>query len=248
MTASPDASGEGLTGRAADPLRYGAGNRARFESPELIRSMLPSGARVLDVGCGVGAVTAMANEGKNNTVICLEPDRARAQAAMARGLTVQRGALDEAFVAEHGRFDAIVFGDVLEHLADPGAALELAGSALTPGGVIIASVPNVAHWTVRLSLLAGRFDYEDSGIMDATHLRWFTRASLRRLLAQQGLEISDLRYAAGKWLPAYRSYPWRLLPGRSRPALIVALLHLFPTLFACQFVVAARVAAPGAVR
>jgi len=78
-------------------------------------------------------------------------------------------------------FDGVVFKDVLEHVADPAALLRDARSLLRPGGRVIASIPNVAHWTVRLRLLFGHFDYTPTGLLDATHLRFFMEASVRAL-------------------------------------------------------------------
>jgi SAM-dependent methyltransferase len=92
----------------------------------------------------------------------------------------------------HGPFDAIVYGDVLEHLSDPRAVLQALDQTLTPGGTVIVSVPNVAHLWVRLSLLAGRFDYADRGILDRTHLRFFTRRTLLELLRDAGLAVIEV--------------------------------------------------------
>src|SRR5205823_7166679 len=92
-----------------------------------------------------------------------------------------------------GGFDAIVCADVLEHLRDPAAALAAVRHALAPDGEVVISIPNVAHLWVRLSLLAGRFDYAERGILDRTHLRFFTRRTLLALLARAGLAVDELR-------------------------------------------------------
>jgi len=88
-------------------------------------------------------------------------------------------------------FDSVLLLDVLEHLRDPEGLLALCRTVLMPSGSVIVSVPNVANLIVRLSLLVGRFDYADRGILDRTHLRFFTRKSARRLLQQAGFEITD---------------------------------------------------------
>ena len=85
-----------------------------------------------------------------------------------------------------------MYGDVLEHLSDPLAALVALNRALAADGLVIASVPNVAHLWVRLQLLAGRFEYADRGILDRTHLRFFTRRTFVALLAQAGLAVEEL--------------------------------------------------------
>jgi len=95
-----------------------------------------------------------------------------------------------------------VLADVLEHLPDPPAALRRAIGWARLGGAILVSVPNVAHWQARLTLLRGRWPQEESGTFDATHLRWFTRESLAALLAGAGLRDVELRAI----VPALRNH------------------------------------------
>jgi methionine biosynthesis protein MetW len=242
LSADPDGVALGVLGRRPDPLRYGQGDTADpAEAPALMRSLLPANARVLDVGCGAGGVTTAINSGKNNTVLCIEPDPERGAAARGRGLQVVSGVFDEDFAKTCGAFDAIVFADVLEHLADPARVVALAGRCLRPGGVLIVSVPNVAHWTVRLRLLFGRFDYRDRGIMDATHLRWFTRKTLVAMLAHAGFQVSAVHGSVGLWMPEYWRKPLSLLPQRVRRRLVLLLMRAFPGLMACQHVAAATI-------
>jgi len=230
-----------MLGRRPDPLRYGDGDAADpFETPGIIRSLMPERARVLDVGCGAGGQTAAINRGKNNDVVCVEPDGLRAAAARAKGLNVHQGLFDANFAQSCGKFDVIVFADVLEHLVDPSAALRLAHGCLNPNGSLIVSVPNVAHWTVRLRLFIGKFDYQDGGIMDATHVRWFTRSTLTALLANEGFAVAHLAGSAGLWMSEYHRRPMRLIPRRLRRMMVLALLRIFPRLMACQYVVQSR--------
>jgi 2-polyprenyl-3-methyl-5-hydroxy-6-metoxy-1,4-benzoquinol methylase len=91
-----------------------------------------------------------------------------------------------------GDYDVLLFGDVLEHLPDPAAVLRRMRTKLRPGGTLIVSVPNIANWFVRLSLLAGRFDYTDRGIMDRTHLRFYTVRTLTEMLADAGFRVEAL--------------------------------------------------------
>jgi SAM-dependent methyltransferase len=162
------------------------------------------------------------------------------------------------------RFDVILFADVLEHVADPLPVLQRLLGYLAEDGQIIVSLPNVAAWTVRLGLLAGRFDYRPSGILDDTHLRFFTRESARRLLESAGLEVLRIeqnpmlaRAAKDLVLSAYglraaaaapetfsptalvESLPYKLYRGVVRPAEdLVA--NRAPGLFAFQNVAIAR--------
>lgn len=90
-------------------------------------------------------------------------------------------------------FDVVVGGDVLEHLPDPLRVLRACRDALKPGGYVVLSLPNVAHADVKLQLLAGRFSYRDTGLLDRTHLRFFTRASIEEMLRDAGFLLVDLR-------------------------------------------------------
>jgi SAM-dependent methyltransferase len=89
-------------------------------------------------------------------------------------------------------FDVIVFADVLEHFVEPLEVLTMAKRRLKPGGRIVISIPNVAHLTVRLQLLLGSFNYTDRGILDRTHLHFYTKRSLREMISQADLEIVHL--------------------------------------------------------
>jgi len=150
--------------------------------------MTGSGQRVLEVGCSVGHVTEHL-VAAGNTVVGVEIDPDAAAAARDFADRVHVIDLDVSLLTEVERdeFDVIVFGDVLEHLRRPERALVDACSLLASGGRVIISVPNVAHIDVRLMLLEGRWEYQSTGLMDATHLRWFTKASLRELLRDVGL-------------------------------------------------------------
>jgi SAM-dependent methyltransferase len=89
------------------------------------------------------------------------------------------------------RFDAILFADVLEHLRDPAAVLRRVRPFVADGGAVVASIPNVAHASVRLSLLAGSFRYREQGLLDESHLRFFTREGVQDLFEGSGYLITD---------------------------------------------------------
>ena len=112
-----------------------------------------------------------------------------------------------------GEFDVVLYMDVLGSIWPIRAELRAAREVLAPGGAVIASIPNVAHWSVRMDLLRGRFDYARYGIMDATHLRWFTARTVHALFASAGLSVVEHRYSAGIHFDCYRRRPWRWLPG-----------------------------------
>jgi len=133
----------------------------------------------------------------------------------------------------------IVCADVLEHLADPARILASVREWLAPGGVLLVSVPNVANAAVRLSLLAGRFEYAEKGILDRTHLRFFTRKSGKTLIEKAGFRVVRIRATP---VPAELALP---VLGRSplRPlsrGLASAAARVWPTLFGYQFLYDAR--------
>jgi methionine biosynthesis protein MetW len=221
-----------------DPLRYDGHIDAPQEVARMLAELVPVAARVLDVGCGTGSVSRIIADTRDAKIIGIEPDSCRAAAARARGLDVHEELFTPAVLQLLEPFDVIVFADVLEHVADPGNFLQLAHRALLPGGRVIASVPNVAHWSVRVDLLRGRFDYQPTGIRDATHLRWFTAESVRRLFESSGLRVVSLRHTAGVTLPEYGTRrPWRWMSRDLRDPIIRSLARRFPLLFGCQHII-----------
>ena len=149
---------------------------------------------VLEVGCSTGHVTTHL-VAAGNTVTGIEIDAEAA--AQARTVTDTVHVLDLDFTpvstVEPGPFDVVLLGDVLEHVRDPAAVLADLATVLGPDGRMVISIPNAAHIDVRLMLLEGRIEYQDHGLLDRTHLRWFTKASLRDLLTECGLVATELR-------------------------------------------------------
>jgi 2-polyprenyl-3-methyl-5-hydroxy-6-metoxy-1,4-benzoquinol methylase len=156
---------------------------------------MPEGQNILDVGSSSGYFGEKLIAAKKDKVWGVELDPKDAQAARERGYQkVYEGNLDDFdwSVAGRQQFDGIIFADVLEHVKDPLAVLKGAQTVLAPGGYIYISTPNVAHITVRVMLLEGNFDYEDRGILDNTHLRFFTRKNLLQLFYDAGMEVTQL--------------------------------------------------------
>ncbi|MGP1683044.1 MAG: class I SAM-dependent methyltransferase [Giesbergeria sp.] len=229
-----------LTGGSAEATRYGGYRLEATEASGLLVGMVPHGARVLDVGCGDGTMSVMLRDHRNATVVGLEPNPERAAAALARGLTVLQMELNGSVIEQTSEFDVVLFADVLEHMTDPLAALEAVSRMLLPGGVVVASVPNVAHWTVRLNLLRGRFDYSEVGIMDSMHLRWFTRASFLRLFEAAGYSVVEARASTGLWVWDYKCrWPWRWFSDSRRKWIVQRAAAKWPTLFGYQHIVKA---------
>lgn len=191
----------------------------------------PHAARVLEVGCGAGATLHwLKQSGRCDHTVGVELFESAAAFA--------RGRVDELLVGNAetllpgplapASFDLVLCLDVLEHMIDPWAFMAQVQALLKPGGLVIASIPNVRHLRVVLGLLlAGRWQYADDGILDRTHLRFFTRESALALMAPAGLTVTA----------CLRREP----PARSRGG-FVNLLTLGATrdLFTMGYLIAAR--------
>ncbi len=170
--------------------RYGAMDASARED---LAAKVPSGAgAVLDVGCSRGATAAALRARGARRIVGIEPDREDAEAAAKVYDEVVCGRLDEVREVFDGRFDAILFGDVLEHLADPSEALVRVRPWLSPTGVVVASVPNAGHWSIVDDLIRGRFDYVPYSLLSGTHLRFFTRSTLVDLFEASGYRVEEI--------------------------------------------------------
>ncbi|MFN7087839.1 MAG: methyltransferase domain-containing protein [Burkholderiales bacterium] len=144
---------------------------------------------VLELGTGPGSITRVLQQRNDCRVVGVEIDAAAAALARpycSRMIVADLDTLDWEAEFAHERFDAIVAADVLEHLRDPWRCLARVRGLLKPDGHLVASVPNAAHLSVVAGLLAGRFPYQDKGLLDRTHLRFFTRRDFEALLLACG--------------------------------------------------------------
>jgi 2-polyprenyl-3-methyl-5-hydroxy-6-metoxy-1,4-benzoquinol methylase/glycosyltransferase involved in cell wall biosynthesis len=151
-------------------------------------------ARILEIGCATGFFGMFLKE-HGYEVWGIEMSPQQAKIASERLDYVYTGKIEDFLsseIAEGKTFDFIVFGDVLEHLVDPLDVLKSCLPILAPGGAILASIPNVAHLGVRLMLLEGRWEYSPFGILDNTHLRFFTRQSIMDLFSLAGMAIEKI--------------------------------------------------------
>ena len=234
---SPDLNSLGFLQSDPDALRYEFLSTEDDDVGGRLASLVSPG-RVLDVGCGTGSITEFIMARTGSEVIGIEPDPTRYARAVERGLNVYCGVLTAEFFHQHGPFSTIIFADVLEHLPSPGEIVLLAKGGLAPGGAILASVPNVAHAFVRMSLLRGEFRYRSSGIMDATHLRWFTKNTLHTFFTNLGFRVTNHLYTVNANMPEYCAPPWRWIPYKRN--LIRTMVRIFPNVFGCQHVVRAE--------
>lgn len=198
------------------------------------------GQSVLDLGCGTGMLAAALIE-PSRTILGIELDKSDVIEARARGIEVIAGNVEEAVGLTSGKkFDVVIAADILEHLANPRNLLENFTDLLSgPNGYAVISIPNVANLTVRIQLLFGKFNYTSRGILDNTHLRFFTKASLTELLIESGLEIIDYEFS---------SMPIEMvMEGRIPSKLSNFLQHIlriatqiFPTILGYQSIVVVR--------
>jgi 2-polyprenyl-3-methyl-5-hydroxy-6-metoxy-1,4-benzoquinol methylase len=151
---------------------------------------------VLDVGCGF-ATTSQHIAKRGNRVVGIESSEEAVRVARTRIAEVVHGDLQQVELLAGRAFDVIIFADVLEHLAWPLGVLRKYLELLKPRGRVIVSLPNVGLWSVRLGLAFGNFRYEETGVLDHTHLRFFTRRSAIELLRAAGLEPLRRTYNPG---------------------------------------------------
>lgn len=198
---------------------------------------LPDHSKVLDVGTASGM---LARRSENQSLKFFGIEAVKDWADMAAPFYEKLWVCtfeDAPEEALHG-YDAVVLGDVLEHMANPDAALKKLVSLQPSGCTFIISVPNIANLWVRLSLLFGRFDYAERGIMDRTHLRFFTRKTIRALVHDAGLEILSIKVTP---IPLELvSAFFTTSVGRFFHASFAGLTSLLPTLLGYQFIVKAK--------
>jgi GT2 family glycosyltransferase/2-polyprenyl-3-methyl-5-hydroxy-6-metoxy-1,4-benzoquinol methylase len=193
----------GTTGEArVQEAASGPGDRAGDEAlPAYYRNerheiaaLVPAGARrVLDVGCAAGGLGRLLKSRARCEVVGIESHAGAAEAARHHLDQVLVMDLDaaESLPFEAGAFDCVVCADVLEHLRDPERALRLLRRYLAPEGTLVASIPNVRHASVLVPLLvAGRFEYQAEGILDRTHLRFFTLAEIVAMVERTGFRAT----------------------------------------------------------
>jgi predicted TPR repeat methyltransferase len=204
---------------------------------DLIRRFTPNGGVLLDLGAAGGELGAAVRDHFERT-LGFEFDIDRI------GDLHQN--FDQAMITDlekvkrlPARIDAIVVADVLEHLRDPAATLRLATQSLNQDGRLFVSVPNIANITVRLGLLFGVFRYRDRGILDATHLRFYTRRTIREeienagfvILAMRGSSV-PVRLIVGSMLPDFAIRIWEIL--------LTWLTRAWKSMFAYQIILVAR--------
>lgn len=174
-------------------------SNARTDIIDLIKQSSESEISVLEIGCGSGSTMSRIEYlYPNASVKGIEISDEVAKIGRNQ-LDIITGNIESMeLLYEKECFDYIILADVVEHLRDPEASLKRLSSYLKDDGRILVSIPNIMHKSVINSLLQGEFEYQDSGILDRTHLRFFTLSSIKKMLYRCGMEICDL---GGRTIP-----------------------------------------------
>ncbi len=166
----------------------------KYSSHDLILRMLAAEKtpqRILDLGVASGYLGMMLRK-NGHYVAGIEKDAEQAAKAMKHYDAFYVADLESYDFPERQTFDYVLFADILEHLREPEAVLRKALRSLKPNGNIIISVPNMANILIRLGPLFGRFDYTDRGLLDKSHIRFYTLKSLKKMVAEISCEICDV--------------------------------------------------------
>ena len=231
------------------PASFGSGSPYRlkfdrFSSHSVILSCLSNGRgqRLLDVGAAQGDFAQLLEE-RQYEVTAIEGDPRLAAIAQTKCTRVIKADLDQPIQDFGGPFDVILSADVLEHLRNPLKVLTEINRQLKPGGSVIISVPNSTHLWVRMQMCLGRFEYAERGILDKTHLRFFTLRSFQALLHAAGLEATELRTTpAPVPLVVPERYHGKMLDVVH--SVNAAIARCWKTMFAYQFIARARRRSP----
>ncbi|MBI5632323.1 MAG: class I SAM-dependent methyltransferase [Nitrospirae bacterium] len=172
----------------------------RNKSHTRIIGLVPERSRVLDVGCSTGFLGEYLIKEKKCVVDGIEYDEQAGAIASKKLNGFIRGDVEDDRLINNlnGKtYDVIIAGDILEHLKDPSGLLRKLSKFLSDNGKIILSLPNIAHFRIRANLLLGRFEYTEEGIMDSTHLRFFTHDTAKRLITDSGYTIVHEEHTLG---------------------------------------------------
>ncbi len=178
--------------------------------------------KVLDIGCATGYIGRELKR-KKCYVVGIEIDKNAAKIAERYYDKVIIADIEnvKSLPFNYEFFDVIIYGDILEHTRDPLFILKKFDPYLKKGGYIIASIPNITNWRIRLKILFGKFEYEETGILDKTHIRFFNLKTAKKLITNAGYKIEKIEYTGlasrlgiiGKFFPNLLAYQF-IIKGR----------------------------------
>lgn len=158
----------------------------------LITESSASPLRILEIGCDLGATLLdIKNHYPNSQLYGLEINKAAVEISKHIA-NVALGNIEDKVIPFEGTFDYIIFGDVLEHLHDPQGIIRFCREKLTPHGCILANIPNLMHISIIEQLLHGRFEYTDTGLLDRTHIHFFTQYEIENMFRSEGYIIEQI--------------------------------------------------------
>jgi 2-polyprenyl-3-methyl-5-hydroxy-6-metoxy-1,4-benzoquinol methylase len=164
-----------------------------YHNPDLLRLIPVQSKKIVEIGCSSGA---LAREFKKIAPDCfwlgVEIDSTYAEMAKRycdKSIVLDIETAPESFWEEVKNSDCWIFGDTLEHLRDPWKILRLIRANISNTGSVVACIPNAQHWSLQARLNIGDFRYEEAGLLDKTHLRWFTRQTIIEMFDQTGFRI-----------------------------------------------------------
>jgi len=163
----------------------------------LVLGLVGRDKSVLEIGPATGYLSRCLVE-VGCRVTGIEADAESARRGEQSGVHLICGSVEDEEVLQQiqATFDVVVMADVLEHLSSPELTLLRMRRFLNPGGYAVVSLPNIANWRIRVSLLFGRFDYQDEGILDRTHLRFFTKQSAEAMIREAGYDVLEFQPGA----------------------------------------------------
>jgi len=204
---------------------------------ESVLSLVPASAiRILDVGCGTGALGECLLRNSQRYVAGITYSEREAELASSRLSHVICADLNNFDFCPLGKFDCVIMSHILEHLYSPSSVLERLKCILNPESVIVVALPNVVWWKQRAQFLIGRWRYQDWGILDRTHFRFFDQRSSEELLVDSGFEILKRSFDGAS--PFIK--PVRHLMGSWARKIDRLTSETVPGLFAVQFSYLAR--------
>lgn len=188
-------------------------------------------SKVLEIGCATGDIGGYLKNKKNCFVVGVELEPVQARIAKGKINKIVMGNIEEKEVItklkeNYGSFDVVLAMAVIEHLVDPLATLMSLRRLMKKDSIILITLPNIAHWSIRWNLLRGNFDYTEYGIMDRTHLHFYTLNSARELIEEAGYSIISVK---------------RDTVGGGYPRASRMLSHFSPALFTHQILLLAKI-------